>query len=106
MRKRVRRDSREPERQSGADDFDSDIMTLREVADYLHCHFITVYRLIKTEGLRAFRLGSDWRFRRADLEMWIARQRVQAGGSRQPKGREPTVARAKKPPLRKKRSRG
>lgn len=43
------------------------ILTLHEVADYLHCHFVTVCRLIKA-GLPTFRLGTDWRFQRVDVE--------------------------------------
>jgi excisionase family DNA binding protein len=66
--------NKEPEPESGAPD--SDVMTVQEVADYLHLHLLTVYRFIRTAGLPAFRLGSDWRIRRADLKKRIARQHV------------------------------
>jgi excisionase family DNA binding protein len=69
----MKRRNRQPGSDPGADE--SEIMTIHEVADYLHCHFITVYRLIKA-GLPAFRIGSDWRFRRADLKKWIEEHHV------------------------------
>ena len=79
-RNRGRRAESEP-------DGESEIMTLREVADYLKLHYITVCRFIKTRGLPAFHVGSDFRFRRADIEEWIAQQHV---GPEEPKADEPT----------------
>ena len=40
----------------------SRIMTVRELADYLRVHPITIYRQLKCGQLPAFRVGSDWRF--------------------------------------------
>ena len=72
MKRRNRGRKMEPE----PGDNESEIITLREVADYLHCYWGTVYQLIQKGDLPAFRVGSDWRFRRADIEKWI-----RAGGS-------------------------
>jgi excisionase family DNA binding protein len=47
-------------------------LTLRDVSRYLHCHYMTVYHLVRAGALPAFRLGSDFRVWRADLEKWIA----------------------------------
>jgi excisionase family DNA binding protein len=49
----------------------SEIMTLRDVAHYLDCHPFTIGHLARQRVIPAFRLGSDWRFRRSDLEKWI-----------------------------------
>ena len=57
-----------------------DIMTLREVAEYLGCAKITVYRLIKRDEFPAFRLNTYLRFRRADIERWIAQQHASQAG--------------------------
>jgi excisionase family DNA binding protein len=64
----------------------NEILTLSEVADYLHCHYSTIWRLVHSGGLPGFQLGSDWRFRRGDIKKWIARQ---ATGANEPgrKGR-------------------
>lgn len=53
---------------------DSDIMTLRELAEYLHCHPSTLYRSLRSEKIPCFRLGSDWRFRRGDIDKWISKK--------------------------------
>jgi excisionase family DNA binding protein len=57
----------------------SDIMTAQEVADYLHCHYYTVYRMVRRGTLPVFRLGGDYRFRRSDIDQWIAQRSVSAG---------------------------
>ena len=49
-----------------------EVMTLREAADYLNCHRTTLYRMVKQGDIPAFRLGGSWRFRRPDIEDWIA----------------------------------
>jgi len=50
-----------------------EIFNVSTLARYLHCHPSTVYRLLKNKKIPAFRLGSDWRFRRAAIDEWIAR---------------------------------
>jgi excisionase family DNA binding protein len=57
----------------------SDVMTAQEVADYLHCHYYTVYRMVRRGALPVFRLGGDYRFRRSDIDKWIAQRSVSAG---------------------------
>jgi excisionase family DNA binding protein len=51
-----------------------EIMTGRDVAEYLKLHPETVQRLAKRGDLSAFRLGSDWRFRRGDIQRWIEKR--------------------------------
>ena len=55
----------------------ADIMTLREVAEYLGCSKFTVYNLVKHGEFPAFRLGRDWRLRRSDIDKWIAQLQEQ-----------------------------
>jgi excisionase family DNA binding protein len=52
----------------------SPVMTVRDIADYLQVHPSTIYRLLRRRELPAFRLGSDWRFNREDIERWRLRQ--------------------------------
>ena len=47
-----------------------DIMTVREVTEYLRIHRTTLYRLLKEKEIPAFRIGSDWRFSRTQLDKW------------------------------------
>lgn len=51
---------------------DDDILTLDEVAAYLKAGKRTIYRLAASGEIPAFKLGGTWRFRKADLERWIA----------------------------------
>lgn len=53
-------------------DAESEILTLEEVAVYLKAGKRTVYRLAQKGEIPAFKLGGTWRFRRSDLERWIA----------------------------------
>ena len=43
-----------------------------EVEDYLHIDQRTIYRLVHAGKLPAFRVGRQWRFRREDIEAWLA----------------------------------
>src|SRR5579863_1658377 len=47
------------------------VMTLEEVAEYLRVHPSTIYRLLKQRSLPAFKVGSDWRFARTQIDEWI-----------------------------------
>jgi excisionase family DNA binding protein len=53
-----------------------DVMSMREVTEYLGCSKFTVYRLLRSGEFPGFRLGSDWRFRRSDIERWIMDRQV------------------------------
>jgi excisionase family DNA binding protein len=47
------------------------VLTLEEVADFLHVHPSTVYRLLKNRRIPAFKMGSDWRFNQESIEQWV-----------------------------------
>jgi len=48
-----------------------EILTLREASEFLNCHPSTVYRLVKSSQIPAFRLGGSWRFVKPELHRWI-----------------------------------
>lgn len=50
------------------------VMTVLEVSRYLKVHHTTVYRLLKTRRIPAFRVAGNWRFMLQDLELWIDHQ--------------------------------
>lgn len=50
---------------------ESDILDIGEVADLLHLHMMTVYRLAKQGKLPGFKVGGRWRFRREAMEVWM-----------------------------------
>jgi|TARA_R110000796_G_scaffold102044_14_gene210928 excisionase family DNA binding protein len=47
------------------------ILTLKEVAEYLKLTEKTAYRLASEGKLPGFKIGGSWRFKRDDLESWI-----------------------------------
>jgi excisionase family DNA binding protein len=53
-------------------DAEGEILTLDEVAAYLKAGKRTVYRLTQQGDIPAFKLGGTWRFRRTELNRWIA----------------------------------
>ena len=56
----------------------AEILTVQQVAQLLHLHAMTVYRLVKEGKIPGFKVGSRWRFNRALLEQWMVDQ-TQAG---------------------------
>ena len=57
---------------------DETFLTTEEVLDYLQVTQRTVYRLLKAGKLPAVRVGRQWRFRRSDVDAWLAGQGSQA----------------------------
>jgi excisionase family DNA binding protein len=51
-----------------------EILTLRQVAEVLHCSPSTLYQLARRGDIPAFRLGGWWRFQARSLDEWIARR--------------------------------
>lgn len=47
-----------------------EIMTVRDLSEYLHCHPSTIYRMLAKGELPGFKVGGDWRFRVEDIDKW------------------------------------
>ena len=52
-----------------------EILTLKEVAEYLKLAEKTAYRLAAEGKLPGFKVGGSWRFKREDVEKWIEEQK-------------------------------
>ena len=57
-----------------------EILTPDEVAAYLKISKKTVYKLVRSGVLPAFKAGKHWRVPRADLGAWIARRSSESVG--------------------------
>ena len=57
---------------------ESEIVTIKQVADYLKVTERTIYRLAAAKKIPAFKVGGMWRFSRADIENWIKQQSMDA----------------------------
>lgn len=47
------------------------IMTVHHVAKYLRLSEAKIYRMARTGGLPAFRIGRTWRFNKGTIDDWI-----------------------------------
>jgi excisionase family DNA binding protein len=56
------------------DSSEGEILTIKQVAEYLKVTDRTIYRLAGAKKIPAFKVGGTWRFSRADLDTWIRRQ--------------------------------
>jgi excisionase family DNA binding protein len=55
----------------------SELLTVKDVANRLNTSTWTVYEWTRRGDLPAFRLGSELRYDRRELEAWVEAQRVQ-----------------------------
>lgn len=51
------------------------IMTLQEVAEYLKIAEKTLYGYAQKGVVPAIKIGTAWRFRRADIDAWLDEQK-------------------------------
>lgn len=52
----------------------TDILTIREVAQYLRLNEKTTYRYVAEGVIPGFKVGGAWRFRKSEIDKWIANQ--------------------------------
>ena len=53
---------------------EGEILTIKQVAEYLKVTERTIYRLAAVKKIPAFKVGGAWRFWRADIDSWIRQQ--------------------------------
>jgi excisionase family DNA binding protein len=46
------------------------VLTVKDLSIYLKVHPSTIYRLLRTGQLPAFKVGSDWRFKVEEIDRW------------------------------------
>ena len=57
---------------------EGEILTIKQVADFLKVTERTIYRLAAAKKIPAFKVGGTWRFSRADIDSWIRQQAMQS----------------------------
>lgn len=53
---------------------DTDVMTIKDVAQYLRLSEAKVYELARDGSIPAFRIGKSWRFQKELLVEWIRKE--------------------------------
>jgi excisionase family DNA binding protein len=51
-----------------------DILTIKEISDYLKVSEKTIYRMVSRGEIPAFKMGTTWRFQKSAIEEWIKNQ--------------------------------
>ena len=59
------------------------IMTVKDVATYLKLNERTVYRMALSAKIPAFKLGASWRFKKEEIDNWIAQQHNQISSNKE-----------------------
>ena len=57
---------------------EGEILTIKQVADYLKVTERTIYRLAAAKKIPAFKVGGTWRLSRADIDNWIKQQSMES----------------------------
>jgi excisionase family DNA binding protein len=52
-----------------------DILTIKEVAEYLKIKEKTAYALAAKGEIPGFKVGGSWRFDKDDIQQWIEKQK-------------------------------
>ena len=52
----------------------NEIMTVKELAGYLKIAEKTAYRFALEKKIPGFKVGASWRFRKKEIDEWIAKQ--------------------------------
>lgn len=64
-------------------------LTIKELAGYLSVTERTIYNLLERRELPGFKVGSNWRFKKEDIDKWIESRKTNDGPKRSRKRRSP-----------------
>lgn len=56
------------------------VMTIKDVADYLDVHPITIYKYVNEGKIPAFKIGTSWRIRKDSIQKWMEENEQQIKG--------------------------
>ena len=60
-----------------------EVLTVKELCDLLRVNQSTVYKLVREGSIPAFRVGSEWRFRKDVIMRWMVEKTMHARQVRQ-----------------------
>ena len=53
------------------------VLTVRDVAEFMDVHPMTIYKYVKEGKIPAFKIGANWRIRRDSIKKWISENEKQ-----------------------------
>ena len=57
---------------------DQEVLTVKEVCDLLRVHPSTLYKMVRQAKIPAFRIGTEWRFRKDAILRWMVEKSMHA----------------------------
>lgn len=52
----------------------AELMTLKEVAQYLRLSIQTLYKMVEQGRIPALKAGAQWRFRKTEVDEWMRKK--------------------------------
>jgi excisionase family DNA binding protein len=59
---------------------DKEVLTVKQVAEFLQMDERTIYKLAKQGGIPSFRVSNQWRFLKKDIESWVEQKKSEVTG--------------------------
>jgi len=69
----------QPEKPKRTIHWDDELMTTRQLMEFLSLSRTKIWELVNKEQLPAFKIGGDYRYRRSEVIEWLERYRVKRG---------------------------
>jgi excisionase family DNA binding protein len=68
-----------PEKPKRTIHWDDELMTTRQLMEFLSLSRTKIWELVNKEQLPAFKIGGDYRYRRTEVIEWLEKYRVKRG---------------------------
>lgn len=59
-----------------------EVLTVKDIAEYMDMHPMTIYKYVKEGRIPAFKIGSSWRIRKDSIQKWIKENEQQRNGGK------------------------
>lgn len=56
------------------------VMTVKDIADYLDVHPMTIYKYVREGKIPAFKIGTSWRIRKDSIKKWMEQNEQRNNG--------------------------
>ncbi len=53
----------------------NEIMTVKQLAEYLHLNYQTVYKKVQRGEIPSSKIGRGWRFQKAIIDRWLTEEK-------------------------------
>lgn len=68
-----------PEKPKRTIHWEDELMTTRQLMEFLSLSRTKIWELVNKEQLPAFKIGGDYRYRRSEVLVWLEKYRVKRG---------------------------